>query len=90
MKDVNWNCVADRVSLYRLWANQFRLLFRSAAHWLLATAPCCLTRLHVPHHQLGTLCLLLMEIGVWCQQRSEEWSPHLASSHPTEPLNIRS
>lgn len=86
IKDLKEDCFADRLSCHSFWANQFRLLLHSAAYWLLDTIRRWLTRLHVPHLQLGTLRLRLIKIGGWVRQRLEMVSLHLASSHPGEPL----
>lgn len=86
IKDLKEGCFADRLSCHRFWANQFRLLLHAAAYWLLDTIRRWLTRLHVPHLQLGTLRLRLLKIGGWVRQRLEVVSLHLASSHPGEPL----
>jgi hypothetical protein len=86
IKDLKEGCFADRLSCHTFWANQFRLLLHAAAYWLLDTIRRWLTRLHVPHLQLGTLRLRLIKIGGWVRQRLEGVSLHLASSHPGEPL----
>jgi Transposase DDE domain group 1 len=77
---------ADRLSCHRFWANQFRLLLHAAAYWLLDTVRRWLTRLQLPHLQLGTLRLRLIKIGGWVRARLAGLSLHLASSHPGEPL----
>jgi hypothetical protein len=86
IKDLKEGCFADRLSCHAFWANQFRLLLHAAAYWLLDTIRRWLSRLHVPHLQLGTLRLRLIKIGGWIRQRLEVVSLHLASSHPAEPL----
>lgn len=86
IKDLKDDCFADRLSCHRFWANQFRLLLHAAAYWLLDTIRRWLTRLQVPHLQLGTLRLRLLKIGGWVRQHLDAVSLHLASSHPGEPL----
>lgn len=86
IKDLKDDCFADRLSCHRFWANQFRLLLYSAAYWLLDTIRRWLSRLHVPHLQLGTLRLRLLKIGGWIRQHLDTVALHLASSHPGEPL----
>jgi Transposase DDE domain group 1 len=84
IKDFKEGCFADRLSCHRFWANQFRLLLHAAAYWLLDTVRRWLTRLQLPHLQLGTL--RLITIGGWVRSRIEGLTLHLASSHPCEPL----
>jgi hypothetical protein len=86
IKDLKEGCFADRLSCHRFWANQFRLLLHAAAYWLLDTVRRWLTRLQLPHLQLGTLRLRLIKIGGWLRSRIEGLTLHLASSHPGEPL----
>jgi hypothetical protein len=86
IKDFKEGCFADRLSCHRFWANQFRLLLHAAASWLLDTVRRWLTRLQMPHLQLGTLRLRLIKIGGWVRSRIEGLTLHLASSHPGEPL----
>lgn len=86
IKDLKEGCFADRLSCHRFWANQFRLLLHSAAYWLLDTIRRWLTRLSVPHLQLGTLRLRLLKIGGWIRQHLDAVSLHLASSHPGKDL----
>jgi hypothetical protein len=86
IKDLKEDCFADRLSCHRCWANQFRLLLHAAAYWLLDTVRRWLTRLQVPHLQLGTLRLRLIKIGGWLRSRLDGLSLHLASSHPGEAL----
>lgn len=66
--------------------SQFRLLLHGAAYWLLDTIQRWLTRLQVPHLQLGTLRPRLIKIGGWVCQRLDRLTLHLASSHPGETL----
>jgi hypothetical protein len=86
IKDLKDDCFADRLSCHRFWANQFRLLLYSAAYWLLDTIRRWLSRLQVPHLQLGTLRLRLIKIGGWVRHHLDRIVLHLASSHPGEPL----
>lgn len=37
IKDLKEGCCADRLSDWRFWPNQFRLLLHAAAYWLLDT-----------------------------------------------------
>ncbi len=69
IEDLKHGCFADRLSCYRFWANQFRLLLHAAAYWLLDTLRRWLRQMGLPRLQLATLRLRLIKIGGWVRER---------------------
>jgi hypothetical protein len=63
IKDFKRALKADRLSCWRFWANQFRLLLHAAAYWLLDELRRRLTATGVRRTQFDTLRLLVVKVG---------------------------
>ena len=87
IKDFKRALKADRLSCYRFFANQFRLLLHAAAYWLLDASGRKLVEAGVRRMQLDTLRLLLVEIGGRVRQLLTKVRLHLASGHPSQHLS---
>ena len=86
IKDLKRACLADRLSDYRFWANQFRLFLHAAAYWLLDTLRRWLCARGYPRVQLDTLRLRLPKIGGCVRELLTRVRLQLASGHPGQLL----
>jgi hypothetical protein len=86
IKDFKRALKADRLSCWRFWANQFRLLLHAAAYWLLDELRRRLTATGVRRTQFDTLRLLVVKVGGRVRELLTKVRLHLASGHPGQRL----
>jgi hypothetical protein len=86
IEDLDACCFADRFSRHRFCANQFRLLLRAAAYWLLDTVRRWLGHAGVARMQFAMVRLRLIKVCGGVKRHLDRVRPRLASSHLGHPL----
>jgi hypothetical protein len=86
IKELKLELKADRLSCHRFLANQFRLLFHTAAYCLFWLLRHHLQGTELATAQVNTLRLKLLKIGARIRETSRRIWVHLASSYPYRDL----